>query len=57
MFLFELKETHPECGTHYEMWLDKGVFIVFCPTCCKTWKPCKSAFRQYREQNEKSKTT
>lgn len=50
-FLFELKEVHPECGTHYEFWWDHGP-VVYCPKCDKWWEPCESAMRQYREWNE-----
>lgn len=52
MFLFELEEIHSKCGSHYEMHLEKGVFFVYCSTCKLSWKPCESAFKQYREQNE-----
>lgn len=47
MFLFELEEVHPECGTHYEMWFDHG-FLVYCPKCDRWWEPCESAMRQYK---------
>ena len=48
MFLFELKEVHPKCGTHYEMWFDHA-FFVYCPKCDKYWEPCESAWQQYKK--------
>lgn len=56
MFLFELEEVHPECGTHYEMWKEQGIFFVYCPTCDKSWEPCESAMRQYRQRCEEPLT-
>ncbi len=46
--LFELKEVHPKCGSHYEMQFGHA-FIVCCPKCDKYWNPCESALKQYRQ--------
>lgn len=56
MFFFELEEIHPECGTHYEMWKEQGIFFVYCPTCDKSWETCESAMRQYRQWCEEPLT-
>jgi hypothetical protein len=48
LFAMELKEVHPECGTHYELWVDHGVPFVYCPKCDKSWEPCDSAWAQYK---------
>jgi len=46
-FLLELEEIHPQCGSNYEMWFDHR-FIVYCPKCEMAWKPCESAWEQYK---------
>jgi len=48
-FLLELDEKHPDCGSHYELWSEKGQRFVYCPKCELSWDPNESAERQFRE--------
>lgn len=49
MYLFDLNEICKKCGkTNYEFCVDHGQFFVYCPTCDKSWEPCKSAWDQYK---------
>jgi len=51
VYLFELQETCKVCkSAHYEFWHGAGEFFVYCPTCDKSWVPCKSARNQYRDK-------